>query len=158
VERGIHLITVYDLGTLADWVAAFGTISAVIVALYLARRDRQPRALVSSSVSYAVTSLGLSEGPVALNFSIVNIGTIPIHLQECSIQVSKRSKQRLVFVEGNHHKVDKLLGPGEYYEHTLPYDEFRQFHRSKGIKKISTYGFFEDGRGKRYKTKVRLFF
>jgi hypothetical protein len=152
------LITVYDLGTFADWLSALGTLSAVIVALYLANRDRKPRAEVTSSVSYSITSLGASQGPVALNFSVVNIGIIPIHLKECSIQVSKRSIDRMIFVEGSHHKVDKLLGPGEHYEHTLPYDDLSNFYRRKGIKKLITYGYFEDGRGKRFKTKVRLLF
>lgn len=152
------MITVYDLGSLADWVVAFGTVSAVIVALYLANRDRKPRAVITSSVSYPVTGPELSPYPLTLNLSIVNIGSIPIHLKECSLQLSKRPKKKLAFLTGNPHIVDKLLVPGEHYVHSLPYDNLRGFYLDRGKNKLTTYGFFEDGRGKRYKTKVHLYF
>ena len=152
------MITVYDLGSLADWIVAFGTLSAVIVALYLANRDRKPRAVINSSVSYALSGPDISPYPLRLNISIVNIGTVPIHLKECSLQLSKRSKEKLVFFTGNPHMVDKLLGPGEHYEHSLPYDNLRRFYLDRGKRKLTTYGFFEDGRGKKYKTKIHFYF
>jgi hypothetical protein len=151
------VITVYDLGKITDWLSSIGTISAVIVALYLARRERKPRAIVSSTVSYGISAFGASNGPIHLNLSIVNIGSIPIHLKECTVQVNKWSKDRMAFLDGSHN-VDKLLGPGEYYEHTLSYEELRKFYVSKKVKKINTYGYFKDGVGKKYKTKVRMYF
>jgi hypothetical protein len=147
------MIILYDIGNIADWLSALGTISAVIVALYLARRDRKPNAQVTSSVSYEVSLLGASNEPVNINFNIVNVGSIPIHLIECSIQVSKRSKDRMIFLDGSHN-VDKLLSPGEHYEHSLPYDDFKKYYIKNNIKKITTFGYFKDATGKKYKTKV----
>ena len=42
-----HITITYNLGDLADWVSAIGTIAAVIVSLYLANRRDKPRILIS---------------------------------------------------------------------------------------------------------------
>lgn len=43
LETVRHVTVTYDLGNLADWVSAIGTISAVILSLYLASRRNRPR-------------------------------------------------------------------------------------------------------------------
>jgi hypothetical protein len=150
------MIMLYDFGNVADWISALGTISAVIVALYLASRERKPRAFVSSNVGYAVYEGGISEDPIQIGFNIVNTGLIPIYISECTIQISKWSKDRLTFRDGSH-SIKKLLGPGEHLEHVLDYHPIKEFYLSRKIKTVKTIGYFKDARGKKYKTKVKLY-
>lgn len=147
---------VYDLGNIADWVSAIGTVSAVVVALYLANRDKKPRAKVSSSYSYAFNQIdGMSPEPISITIDIVNQGTMPIYLSECTIQISKRNTDRLNFRDG-HHNVKKLLNPGEFYEHTLDYQQIKPAFADRNMHNKITYAYFKDGSGKKYKTKIRI--
>ena len=52
---------VYDFGKITDWISSIGTLGAVIVTLYLANRERKPRAKVTASFMYAVDEFGFSE-------------------------------------------------------------------------------------------------
>lgn len=116
------IIVVYELGSISDWLTSIGTISAVIAALYLARKDDRPRAKVKSSISHSVSYDGrVSEFPLSISLEIVNVGKIPIHLAECTLQMSRFSKKRMAFLDGSN-KVNKLLSPGEFYEHSLDYE------------------------------------
>lgn len=147
----------YDLGNISDWLTCIGTISAVIVALYLAKRDDKPRAKVKSTNSYGVTYGGdISRHPIFINLEIVNIGKIPIHLAECTIQMSRFNNARMAFPDGGQN-VKILLNPGEFYEHKLSYEPIYNYLKSKGIKKLKTYIFFKSSLGKVYKAKVILY-
>lgn len=143
-------MAVYDLGKITDWISSVGTLGAVIVALYLANRERRPRAKVVASFLYAVDDFRVSKKPFAVNASIVNIGLIPIHLKECTIMVGKN---RMAFPDGDHN-VDKILTPGEMYSHVLPHELIAKHFMRENIKKYKTDICFEDGRGKKYKTKI----
>ncbi|MCM3710720.1 hypothetical protein [Sporosarcina luteola] len=147
---------IYDLGNITDWLTSIGTIGAVIVALYLARRDDKPRAKVKSTMSYGVShNGGISRYPLFINLEIVNIGKIPIHLSECTIQMSKFNNKRMAFPDGSQN-VKILLNPGEFYEHKLAYEPIYNYLKSEGIKKLKTYMFFKSSLGKVYKTKIIL--
>lgn len=152
-EGGIVIMVVYDLGNITDWLTSVGTISAVIVALYLANRDRKPRAKVFTKFSYAVGPFGIASEPVSISCGIVNNGTVPIYLSECSIRVKRNYK--MSFFDGSH-KVDKLLVPGEYYEHTLNYDQIKKGFTNEKIFKVRTYIYFSDANGRRYKSRLRF--
>lgn len=43
LETVKHITVTYNLGDLADWVSAIGTISAVILSLYLASKRNRPK-------------------------------------------------------------------------------------------------------------------
>lgn len=147
---------VYDIGTLADWLTAVGTISAVVVALYLSRKDDKPRARVKASVSHLMTvDEGVSPYPVSISLGIVNTGKIPIHLAECTVQANRFNKQRLTFLDGRH-KVERMLHPGEFYEHSLEYEPIFIYLRNKKIKNLKTYMYFRDSLDNVYKAKVTL--
>ncbi|WP_040286447.1 hypothetical protein [Sporosarcina koreensis] len=147
---------IYDLGNISDWLTSIGTISAVIVALYLAKRDDKPRVEVKSTMSYGVSYAGdIFRHPVFINLEIVNTGKIPIHLAECTLQMSRFNKARMAFPDGTQN-VKILLNPGEFYEHKLSYEPIYNYLRSKGIKKLKTYMFFKSSLGKIYKAKVIL--
>ncbi len=57
-----------------DWLSAIGTISAVIVALYLARRDKRIRPVGSATI-YVVLERGTQATPEFVTFTVTNIGT-----------------------------------------------------------------------------------
>lgn len=63
----------------ASWLSAAATLSAVIVALWLARRDRRPRLLVRAAVVRFVTSgQRYVDGIPSINMTATNIGSPPI--------------------------------------------------------------------------------
>jgi hypothetical protein len=81
MRRG-KLVT-HDLGKIADWLTAFGTIGAVVTALYLAKIETRPKAKILLKIGYMVDSInGVSKEPVQVSAQIVNISLTPIHLSE----------------------------------------------------------------------------
>ncbi|MBT2682674.1 hypothetical protein J7E42_03470 [Bacillus sp. ISL-37] len=142
----------YDLGNIADWLSGIGTIAAVITALYLSKKETKPRARVFASYSYAVFGSELSREPFRINAKIVNQGLVPIHITECTI---KFGKERLNYIDGSTN-VDKLLGPGEYYEHSLLFEPLKRLLVSKNIRSYKTKIYFLDASGKRYNAKINL--
>lgn len=46
-EGVIDINVIYDLGSIADWLTSLGTIGAVVVSLYLSRRDSTYNAKLS---------------------------------------------------------------------------------------------------------------
>lgn len=145
----------YDLGSVADWLSAIGTIGAVIVALYLAHKDRKPRVKVTSKFNYLVYEDGsIDDDPINISCEIVNLGQLPLSLNECTIVLQGK---KMVFSEGEH-VVRRLLNPGEHYVHALPYGLIKRFCLNNGVYKVNTYVFFSDAISNRYKSKVRLNF
>ena len=70
----MDLATWQFINTFADWFSAFGTISAVVVALYLARRDKSIRLEVFAGHRLLITP-GQSESPPEyVCIGIVNVG------------------------------------------------------------------------------------
>jgi len=148
-------VVVYDIGKITDWLSAIGTIGAVIVALYLANRERRPRAMVEASFTYLVDEIsGIPNEPITISVRIVNTGFIPIHLKECTVQMDK--KRRMVFLDGRH-RVEKILQQGEGYEHVLDYHQVKNALRKElGAKNIRRKIYFIDARGKKYWTTVKF--
>ena len=142
---------VYQLGEITDWISAIGTLGAVIIALYLARREHKPRAKVSAAFSYYVYDTGIDNKPFAVSVSITNVGLVPIYLQECTMNIGKN--KRMAFLDGEH-RVERMLSPGEMYTHSLQYEHIRQHFLKRYIKKYKTDIFFIDGSGRKYKTKI----
>jgi len=62
------------INSFSPWLAALGTIAAVIVSLYLARRDKRIRLEVSTGVRLMVTPGMKGKHPEYLTIRIVNIG------------------------------------------------------------------------------------
>ena len=67
-----HTITDW-LHLLPEWLTAIGTLSAVIVALYLARRDKQIRCVASAAV-YVMLGPGIPAEEF-VQVTVINIGT-----------------------------------------------------------------------------------
>ena len=91
-------VVVYDIGKITDWLSAIGTIGAVIVALYLANRERRPRAMVEASFTYLVDEIsGIPNEPITISVRIVNTGFIPIHLK-VYLASRKSSIRQIIFL------------------------------------------------------------
>lgn len=148
-------MVVYDLGKITDWLSSIGTISAVVVALYLSKKDTRPKAKVNSKFSYEVNGSHISRSPIYISLEIVNQGLIPIHLTECSIQHGKWDKRKLVFLNGSNN-VNKLIKPGELYGHCFDYSQIRNYLLENKKNKLTTYIYFKDANDKKYKTKIKL--
>jgi hypothetical protein len=67
------------INSFANWLAALGTIGAVIVALYLANRSTYPRAKITIGQRLIIES-GSQETPEYIFFQIVNIGQVPLNI------------------------------------------------------------------------------
>lgn len=148
-------MVIYDLGNIADWLSAIGTIGATIVALYLANREVKPRAKVTFKYSYLIDGMknNVSYEPVFISVEIINLGAVPIYLKEYSILTNKN--ERLIFLDGSHN-VNKLLNPGELYTHDLDYKHIKQYLLHNNIEELKTYVYFRDGSGRMYKRKIIL--
>ena len=153
------MIAVYDLGNIAEWVSAVGTVSAVIVALFLARKEVKPKAKVFVSFQYIVShENNISDNPINYAIDIVNIGRVSIHLQECSVEIKKffkKSNHKLTFFDGSGN-IDKILSPGESYSTTLPYKEVEIGINNNRKAFDRHYIYFKDATGKKYKIKIKI--
>jgi hypothetical protein len=151
------MITLNDLewGTVGEWVGAFATFSAVIVSLYLARSSGTPKIKVNVRVSYIVTQMGLEREPSFYTVEAINIGTVPVKLIECSVELPNNN--RIAFISSN--KIDNLpiqLTPSENIECQLPYSDVNEILRKQNLdgKKISF--FFKNTSGKVYRKSLKI--
>lgn len=145
---------VYDLGNLAEWLTAVGTISAVITSLYLASANKKPKAKVKSFIGYGVLDHGgLSKYPYSISANITNTGSVPIHLKKCTLEY----KGNEMFFPDNSHSIDHYLKPGESIEHTLPFEGIYNYMVKENMNSLKTYIFFADGAGKKYKARINIF-
>jgi hypothetical protein len=102
---------VYDLGGLAEWLSAIGTIAATFLALWLALRDDSER-LAFSVHAYRG----------ALDIIVFNSGTKPLVLRDVDFQVGR-------FRSEGEHSIESILAgrglptklaPGENFTHNYP--------------------------------------
>jgi len=70
----------------ANWLAAIGTISAVIVALWLARRQEHPRVTLHAEVSSVWFEKGSEKNREYLEVRAVNVGDRPVTISHLSLR------------------------------------------------------------------------
>ena len=71
---------------LANWFAAFGTIAAVVVSLWLARRQNRPRVNVRAEVSTVWFEKGSDKNREYLVVRAVNVGDRPVTITHLSLR------------------------------------------------------------------------
>ncbi|NQN67335.1 hypothetical protein HPA05_02315 [Streptococcus suis] len=76
-----------DLGNLWEMLSAIGTVGAVIISLWLARRTERPVLYIYDCCNYDIDS----EEPTYI-FEILNIGQVPTTLLEEGLSMHKRIK------------------------------------------------------------------
>lgn len=76
-----------EMGSIADWLSAFGSISATVVALYLATRRRAPE------LGFSVQSIDTDTGQAKLEVKVINSGGDTVFVvSEIETMWSKSSK------------------------------------------------------------------
>ncbi|MBK9596445.1 MAG: hypothetical protein IPO57_14290 [Rhodocyclales bacterium] len=77
----------------SNWLSAVGTLAAVIVSLYLARRSGRPRAKVSVGHRIVITPGDKREPPEVIVFRIVNTGDRTIRITNIGWRIGLRNKR-----------------------------------------------------------------
>lgn len=70
----------------ANWLSAIGTIAAVVVALWLARRQDQPRVAIQAEVSLVWFEKGSEKNREYLSVYAVNVGDRPVTISHLSLR------------------------------------------------------------------------
>ncbi|HEM5253786.1 TPA: hypothetical protein U1337_002190, partial [Streptococcus suis] len=82
---------VIDFGNIWEALSAIGTVGAVMVSLYLARRDTVNKVKVASSF---VMSMNPLDKTVYTNITVTNVGRQEVIITEVGITHAKLSKKR----------------------------------------------------------------
>lgn len=129
-----------EIGSLADWVAAFGTIAACVIALWLASRQSRPIVSIHSSVwGYSDSD----EEPTlmrAVDISIANAGYQTFAVGICMIWIGA-VRPAAIEIRGDGPGGPVLLGHGERVTFTF---DIRELHSStQSALKTRRFGKFE---------------
>jgi hypothetical protein len=125
---GIELDTWSALNAIAAIISALGTLAAVIVALYLARRDQRPRMQVSASV------MQMANSPQKVEFLFItgtNIGQLPLTVKGIFWTIGWYRKQTFITVPFENQYSEKLpkeLTHGQQVRLVQPLKEFEAGH------------------------------
>ncbi len=115
------------LGVLAEWFAAAGTIGAVIVALYLARKDRLVHPLGEADRSLLIDAKGHSQEFLAI--SVLNLATRPFTVSSIFWRTGIfRKKYWLQDLDPNplSSRLPARLGDGEQARFFIPLWEWKE--------------------------------
>lgn len=110
------------INSFAPWFSAIGTMSAVLVALYLARKDKNPSLYLETMIMEEVyTSVNF------LYLRVVNIGARPIHIKHVGLKIASL-KPRKAFQKFNDNdkistKLPTTLNYGEEAKFFLDLDD-----------------------------------
>ncbi|GEM_PF-2227259 len=149
----------YDLGNLADWISAIGTIGALLYAIFLATKDTRSKleiTVINDKQRWAING----GNPNTYEFCIVNIRPRAVHLRSMSIFVKERFKKKKrinKMTDGQ----DPLLGSLQFGDiKTEPISvNFQLLCENIGInvsEKTNFYVVFEDITGKKYKKRFKI--
>lgn len=114
------------INTFAPWFSALGTISAVILALYLARRDRNIRLEISAGHRIIVTPGVPAPYPEYLSIYVVNVGHREAQLTNIGWKTGIFKKQHAVQTPPNNEFSSPLpirLKDGEEAKYLIPLSE-----------------------------------
>jgi hypothetical protein len=132
-DRGFWLF----INSFADWLAAFGTIAAVIVALYLARRDSRIRLKVVVGLRL-ILQHGVDERPEFFAIEVTNLGRRPANIVSLVGRDAVRfrvkrfgfGKQMVMMPPANawSSRLPTTIADGERANYLLPWPEFERIN------------------------------
>ena len=110
----------WDLyNSFSSWIAAFATLAAVLVSLYLARRSARPTASVTAGTYIDFTVGGPDKGRKVIQLKIVNTGDRPIRIINIGWRVGifrKRfATQKFLVLESSPLPVDLTHGQEAFW-------------------------------------------
>lgn len=87
------------INTFAPWLSALGTISAVIVSLYLARRKDEPRLKINTNIRNLISD-DIEGNQKYLFIEIINIGMRPVKINAVGWTIGLIKKQSFIQLLG----------------------------------------------------------
>ncbi|MBW1717324.1 MAG: hypothetical protein JRJ77_16135 [Deltaproteobacteria bacterium] len=114
------------INSFSPWLSAFGTIAAVIVALYLARIDKQVRLEVTAGIRLMVTPGMSGPYPEYLVIRIVNIGHREAQITNIGWKVGilkKKLAVRTIIEDGLSSDLPARLKDGQEASYYIPLNE-----------------------------------
>jgi hypothetical protein len=132
------------INSFAEWLSAIGTIAAVIVALYLARRDSRIRLKVVVGIR-RILQHGVKERPEFFNIEVTNMGRRPANIINLVLRDGLRFRVRrvglgcqIVMIPPANEwssRVPITLSDGERADYFVPWPEFEGLNgeRMRGL-------------------------
>ncbi|MHC0040974.1 hypothetical protein [Streptococcus anginosus] len=155
---GKDMNIVINLGNVWEALSAIGTVGAVIVSLYLTRRDTVNKVKVSTSVALPVGSL---DKKIYTNVTVTNIGRQEVIITQVGVTHSKFSKRKFAFVTSIGIFQNKLpinLKSGEFDNFGCVEEKLKDSFRLKYLSGKKVYGYAIDSLGKTYFSKKFILF
>ncbi len=128
------------INSFAGWLSAFGTIAAVIVALYLARRDSRIRLRVVVGLRLLLQQ-GADKQPEFFSLEVTNVGRRPANIINILMRDGLRFRVKqfgfgslMVMIPPAHPlsaRVPITIGDGERAHYLVPWPEFERINGRK---------------------------
>ena len=150
---GKDMNIVINLGNVWEALSAIGTVGAVIVSLYLTRRDTVNKVKVSTTVALPVGSL---DKTIYTNVTVTNTGRQEVIITQVGVTHSKFSKGKFAFVTSTGIFQNKLpinLKSGEFDNFGCVEENLKKLFLANRLSRKKAYGYAIDSLGKIYFSK-----
>lgn len=146
-----------DLGNVWEALSAVGTIGAVIISLWLARRDERRKLTVQVYLSYGMKHDNTFENESYISIDTFNEGKRPIIIEEVGFVKRKRGRKltiidSTIFKQGSsglNYKVDSNLSA----MYILELENIKQSAQREWGEKVKIRAYVRDSSGKKHFSK-----
>ncbi|EMC52195.1 hypothetical protein LGX01_04220 [Streptococcus mutans] len=149
---------IIDLGNIWEALSAIGTIGAVVVSLYLSRKDSINKIRVSTQVTIPVGSL---DKKIYTNVTITNVGRQEVIITQVGVTHSRYAKKKFAFITNMgifNNMLPSYLKTGEFADFGYIQENLRQQFINKHLSGKKAYGYAIDSLGKIYFSKKFVLF
>ena len=117
------------LSALGNWLAAFGTMTAVITAIWLARyREKEKISVYAGNRALAV--IGKDPDPECFAIGITNIGSQPVTIHSASFWVGRWKNKQVAIIPQSLSFIPKTIEYGISSHITINYGEFPEWKKN----------------------------
>ncbi|RSI41593.1 hypothetical protein [Streptococcus sanguinis] len=149
---------IIDLGNIWEALSAIGTIGAVVVSLYLLRRDSINKVRVSTQAALLIGSL---DKKVYTNVTVTNVGRQEVVITQVGVTHSKCAKRKFAFMKSIgifNNTLPTNLKTGEFNNFGCVEEELKQQFIQNRLSGKKAYGYAIDSLGKIYFSKKFVLF
>ncbi len=117
------------LRSLPEWLTAIGTLLAVIVALYLARRDKRIQCVTNTSIYVLIDSANPNSASEFVTIIVTNVGTRVFTISSISWRMGIFKKQNFLMIPALNvysSTIPVKLNDGEQASFYFPVEDFRR--------------------------------
>jgi len=145
----------YDLGNLADWISAIGTIGALFFAIFLATKDTRTKIEITI-INDRRRMLLNEKNPDTYEICVVNTRSRVIHLRSMSMYVKERNKEkkRIARITDGQEPILGSIQFGEIKTHKIESNYSISYEQN--VKGTKFYVVFEDITGKKFKKRFNI--